>query len=111
MLELIYHKFCKVQTASAMRYNVAMKVLIFYRPESEQSRAVDEFVHEFNHRHPGAELTLVDVDSVNGSRQAAVYDVMRHPTVIATGDDGSALQRWDNGLMPLINEVAYYTSQ
>lgn len=88
-----------------------MKVLIFYRPKSEQSRAVDEFVHEFNHRHPGAELTLVDVDSVNGTTQAAVYDVMSYPTILAVGEDGTTLQRWDNGLMPLINEVAYYTNQ
>jgi methyl coenzyme M reductase alpha subunit len=88
-----------------------MKVLIFYRPESEQSRSVDEFVHEFSHRYPGAELSLVDVDSVNGMSQAAVYDVMRHPTVIAVGSDGATLQRWDNGMMPLINEVAYYTNQ
>ena len=88
-----------------------MKVLIFYRPDSEQSRSVDEFTHEFNHRHPGSELTLVDVDSVSGAQQAVVYEIMKHPTVLALGDDGAVLQRWDSGLMPLINEVAYYTNQ
>jgi methyl coenzyme M reductase alpha subunit len=88
-----------------------MKVLIFYRPESEQSRSVDEFVHEFTHRHPGSELTLVDVDSVAGAQQAEVYDVMQYPTVVAVGNDGATLQRWDSGMMPLINEVAYYTNQ
>lgn len=88
-----------------------MKVLIFYRQDSEQRRAVDEFIHEFNRRYPDRELTLIDVDSVQGSQQADVYDVVQYPTAIATNDDGGTLQRWDPGQMPLMNEVAYFANQ
>ena len=92
-------------------YTYFMKVLIFYRLGSEQSRSVDEFMHDFSRRYPDAELTLVDVDTPHGSQQASVYDIMRYPTVLAVSDAGSTLQRWDTGMMPLMNEVAYYANQ
>jgi hypothetical protein len=88
-----------------------MKVLIFYRPNSEHARAVDEFMHEFSRRYPDASLEVLDVDTIIGSQEAEVYDVMQYPTVIARSDAGVTLQRWDNGLMPLMNEVAYFANQ
>ena len=87
-----------------------MKVLIFYRPASEHARAVDEFVHEFQRRYSDHELTLIDIDSVAGSQQAEIYDIVQYPCVIATTDSGASLQRWDSGLMPLLNEVAYFAN-
>ncbi len=88
-----------------------MKVLIFYRVDSEQRRVVDEFMHEFKRRYPELELSLKDVDSISGSKDTDTYDIVQYPTVIATGNDGATLQRWDAGLMPLMNEVAYYANQ
>ena len=88
-----------------------MKVLIFYQPVSEHARTVEEFMHEFNRRYPESELTLVDVDSIKGSQQAEVYDIIQYPTVMATTDAGATLQRWDGGVMPLMNEVAYFANQ
>lgn len=88
-----------------------MKVLILYRQDSETHRAVDEFVHEFQRRHPEHELTLMDADSIEGSQKAEVYDVVQYPTVLAISNDGSTLQRWDNGMMPLMSELAYYANQ
>jgi len=86
-------------------------VLIFYRVDSEQRRAVDEFVHEFKRRYPDLELTLTDVDSPHGSQDADIYDIVQYPTVLATSNDGATLQRWDAGTLPLLNEVAYYANQ
>lgn len=88
-----------------------MKVLILYRQDSETHRVVDEFIHEFQRRYPEAELTLMDADSVEGSQKADVYDVLQYPTVLALSNDGSTLQRWDNGMMPLMSELAYYSNQ
>lgn len=88
-----------------------MKVLIFYRQDSEERRIVDEFIHEFHRRYPELELTLTDVDTVEGSKDADIYDVVQYPTVIATSNDGATLQRWDPGQMPLMNEVAYFANQ
>ena len=88
-----------------------MKVLIFYRQDTEARRAVEEFVHEFKRRYPESELTLMDPDSIEGSRKAEVYDIMQYPTTLALSNDGSTLQRWDNGMMPLMGELAYYATQ
>jgi len=88
-----------------------MKVLIFYRQNDETHRAVDEFVRDFSKQYPDAPLTLIEADSVEGSEQAQIYDIMQYPTVIAAADDGSTLQRWDSGIMPLMNEVSYYANQ
>lgn len=87
-----------------------MKVLIFYRPQSEQARLVEEFIHEFGRRYPEHTLTTVDVDSPKGSVDAEIYDIVQYPTVIATSEVGATLMRWDSGLMPLMNEVAYFAN-
>lgn len=88
-----------------------MKVTIFYRPDSEHARTVEEFVHEFGRIHPDAPITLLDIDSVEGGNAAAIYDIVQYPTVLALSNDGTMLQRWDNGLMPLMGELAYYANQ
>jgi hypothetical protein len=87
-----------------------MKVTIFYRPESEHAREVEEFIHEFKRRYPDANPLVLNVDSVEGSEKARIYDIMQYPSVIAASDDGSELQRWDKGIMPLMSEVAYYAN-
>lgn len=88
-----------------------MKVLIFYRPNSEHARKVEEFMHDFGRLYPDAPITTLDVDSVNGIQQAEIYDVVQYPTLLALSNDGTTLQRWDSGLMPLMNELAYYIHQ
>jgi methyl coenzyme M reductase alpha subunit len=88
-----------------------MKVLIFYKRDSEHGRLIDEFVHDFNKQYPESELTILDADSIDGSHQAEIYDVVQYPTVIATTDEGGTLQRWDTGQLPLMSEVAYYANQ
>lgn len=85
-----------------------MEVLIFYRPNSEHSRVVEEYVVDFSRQYPNQPLSLLDVDSREGAQQAQVYDVVLYPTVLALSDDGSTLQRWDNGQMPLKSELSYY---
>lgn len=72
---------------------------------------VDDFMHEFGQLYPETELTLVDTDSASGSATAGTYDVVRYPTVVAASNSGTTLQRWDNGMMPLMQEVAYYANQ
>jgi hypothetical protein len=83
-----------------------MKLLILYRPNSEFSRPVDEFVQTFNRVYPGYDITLVDVDSIEGIRQMELYDLMEYPAILAMIDDGSVLNSWVGKDLPLIDEVA-----
>jgi len=84
-----------------------MKALIFFKPDSEHARVVDEFIHEFRIRSSG-KLETVDVNSRDGGASAQLYDIMQFPAVIAVSDDGQLLQRWQGEPLPLINDVAGY---
>lgn len=84
-----------------------MKAMIFYRPNSEHERRVEEYVRDFK-RHTGKELPMVDVNTREGAGKAQVYDVMRFPSIIATDDDGRMLQMWHDEMLPRFDEVSYY---
>lgn len=85
-----------------------MKVLILYRPESEHARAVDEFTHEFERRHVGKKVELINLSTREGAAMASLYDIVRYPAILATTDDGQLLNFWQGEQLPLMNEVAAY---
>ncbi len=88
-----------------------MKVIILYQPKSEHSRQVEEYVHDFVRAQPTTrKIEAVDVDTREGTALAELYDVMQYPSVIAMRNDGSLLSSW-MGKFPLMDELAYYTSQ
>jgi hypothetical protein len=85
-----------------------MKAMIFYRPNSEHERMVEEYVHDFA-RHTGKELPTVDVDSRDGIYLTQLYDVTRYPSIVAVDDEGKVLQTWeDSDILPRFDEVSYY---
>jgi hypothetical protein len=86
-----------------------MKVLILYRPDSEFSRVVEEFVHDFQSRHNGQQLEVLNIDSREGSAAASLYDVMQHPAILVIRGDGYLQKSWAGERMPLIDEVVGYT--
>ncbi|MDB5163419.1 MAG: hypothetical protein JWS12_36 [Candidatus Saccharibacteria bacterium] len=85
-----------------------MKVLILYRPLSEQRRPVEEFIHEFERQHPDRKLKTMDIDSRDGMAMATLYDIVRYPAVLATSDEGELLNSWEGDQLPLMNEVLAY---
>jgi len=85
-----------------------MKVVIFYKPQSEHTRLVEEFMHDFSRQYPDTSLTSINPDTIEGGRQAELYDIVSYPTVLALDKDGVTLQRWDNGQLPLKGDLAYY---
>lgn len=86
-----------------------MKVLILYRPNSEHGRVVEDFVRDFKSGHNGGRLEVLDVDSRDGIAMASLYDVMQYPAILALRDDGSVLKSWEGEMLPVMNEIAYYT--
>lgn len=84
-----------------------MKLTVFYRPNSEHSRAVEEFVHDFVHGNPQRKIDLIDVDSTEGVAQCELYGILSYPSIVAKRDDGSLVKSW-NGSLPLMNELSYY---
>jgi hypothetical protein len=86
-----------------------MKVLILYRPKSEHGRIVEEFVRDFKMGHNTGRVEVLDVDSRDGIATASLYDVMQYPAILALRDDGTVLKSWEGEMLPVMNEIAYYT--
>ncbi len=87
---------------------IAMKVLVLYRPNSEHGRLVEEFIHEFQSRHPTEHLEIMSIDTRDGSAMASLYDIMRYPAILVTQMDGSIQRSWEGETLPLMDEVAAY---
>lgn len=84
-----------------------MKVVVLYRSDSEHGRNVEQYVREFT-RRTAKPLKLIEVDSVEGSDLAKLYDVTQYPAIVATANDGSLQNMWQGEPLPLIDEVAGY---
>jgi hypothetical protein len=87
-----------------------MKVVILYRPNSDQARKVEEFVADYKRNHGTRGLEVLDVDSREGSAMASLYDIMSFPTILALADDGGVQNSWQGEMLPLMDELAYYTN-
>lgn len=84
---------------------------MLYRPNSEHSRKVEDYVKNFIRINRDRKIDLVSLDTREGSATASIYDVVEYPAVLALSDDGSVLRNWQGEQMPLINELAYYAHQ
>ncbi len=86
-----------------------MKVIILYRPTSEFARSVEEFAHDIQQQQ-NVKSQLVSIDTRDGAATASLYDIMEFPAILATRDNGEALQVWTGAQLPLMNEVAAYAN-
>jgi hypothetical protein len=85
-----------------------MKVVILYRPNSEHATAVEAFVHDYQVRHTGAKLELVNLDERDGIALASLYDIMSYPAILVMAVDGTLMHLWQGSQLPLLDEVASY---
>lgn len=89
-----------------------MRIIILYRPNSETSRRIEEYLADFNRLHPNENIESENIDSINGSNIANIYGIIDHPTIIAVKDDGQMQQMWQGiDRLPLMNDLAYYAQQ
>jgi hypothetical protein len=86
-----------------------MKVVVLYRPNSEHGRLVETFIQDFRHQHNAGRLEVLDIDSRDGAATAMLYDIMQFPTILALANDGSVTKSWEGEMLPLMDELAYYT--
>ena len=86
-------------------------MLVFYRPNSENARRGEEFVHDLQRRHDidDRHLVVYDMDSREGSAMAALYDVMAYPSFFVVADDGTFVKSWIDGEFPRMDEIVSYT--
>lgn len=87
-----------------------MSVVMLYRSNSERERKSLEFVENYK-RRTGRDINLVDVNTVEGSNMANLYDILDYPAIIALTSDGAVQQVWAGENMPLIDDVSYFDIQ
>lgn len=85
-----------------------MKIVILYHPQSDHSRVVEEYVHEFVIRNPEMSIEAVSVDAREGATTAEVYDVVQYPSMLALRESGELVKDWQGLPLPLMNDVAFF---
>lgn len=88
-----------------------MKIVILYRPESEHARATESFIYDYQHQgHDASKLQIVNVDSQEGQGMVQLYGIVQYPAIMALRDDGQLMRSWEGEPLPLMSEVAAYTT-
>ncbi|MBI2592064.1 hypothetical protein HYW36_01155 [Candidatus Saccharibacteria bacterium] len=85
-----------------------MKVIVLYRPNSEQESAVADFVRDYE-RFKNKKLELMSLEKIEGADMARLYDITRYPAFLAIANNGTLQRMWQGLPMPLMDELAYYT--
>ena len=86
-----------------------MRVVVVYKQQTDYARAVEEFLHDFQHQ-TGHELETIDPESQAGVSFCESYDLLEYPTVIAISSDSQAQNIWKGLPLPTISEVSYYVT-
>ena len=84
--------------------------MVLYHPKSEHEGKVLDYAADFK-RLRGKELELMSLETTQGAETAKLYDVTSYPAVLALANDGQLLRGWQGGVMPMMNELEYYTTQ
>jgi len=86
-----------------------MKLLMFYRQNSEETRKVEEYLRDLTRVHDLREqdIKVMDPNTREGSTEASLYDVLSFPGVVVTDNYGQYIKSW-NGDLPLMDELMSY---
>lgn len=87
-----------------------MKILVLYRPNSEHSRLIDDFVRDYQRHYNNDHLEVLSLDTREGSATATLYDIVQYPAIMVVQGDGSVQKIWQGDTLPLMDEVAAYAT-
>jgi len=87
-----------------------MRIVVIYRDQTDYTRAVLDFLRDFEHQ-TGYILETIDPDTSEGVLLCETYGIVSYPTIIATSDNGMMQNIWNGLPLPTINEVSYYVQQ
>lgn len=84
-----------------------MRVVCVWREGQDYSRAVEEWLTEFE-RRTGRRIESLSPDGREGVQFCQTYDVVEYPTFLALGENGEVRGEWRGAQLPLFDEVAYW---
>lgn len=85
-----------------------MRVVVFYKRETDYGREVEEWIHDLKARGDGGKIDEIDPETRDGDGMAQTYEVIQYPTIMALDDSGRVLSAWKGLPLPRLDEVAYY---
>lgn len=87
-----------------------MKLLVFYRRNSEETRRVEDYLRDLVRLHDVRERDIkpMDPNTREGSTEASLYDVLSFPGIVVTDNYGQYIKGW-SGELPLMDELMSYT--
>ncbi len=85
-----------------------MKAVILYHPQSDHGTMIETFARDFS-RQTGRKIELISLESRDGADMAARHDIVQYPAILAMDNEGKMLRLWQGPVLPLMNEVSYYT--
>ncbi len=83
-------------------------MVILYHPKSDHASTVESFARDFS-RRTNRRLELVSLESRDGAATASLYDIVQYPAILALDDSGALLRVWEGPIMPLMDELSYYS--
>jgi hypothetical protein len=86
-----------------------MKVLVLYRPDSENSRITEEFIRDYKAQHQDSQLEVMNLDTREGSATATLYDIVEYPAILVLQSNGSVQKIWQGAALPRLDDVVSYT--
>jgi len=86
-----------------------MKILVFYRQNSEHTRQVEEYLRDLTRLHDVHEqnIRIIDPNTRDGATDASLYDILSFPGIVVTDDYGQFVHSW-SGSLPLMDELMSY---
>ena len=86
-----------------------MKILVFYRTNSEHATHTEGYIRDLQRMHDVQEqnLEVVDIDTREGMSLASLYDILAYPGLVVTDDVGGFVKSW-SGELPLMDELMSY---
>jgi len=84
-----------------------MRVVVIYKDNTDYSRTVIDFLHDFEHQ-TGRKLETMNPEDRAGSDFCEVYNIVEYPSIIAISDEGILQNYWRGLPLPTISEVSYY---
>ena len=85
-----------------------MRVVILFHQNSEQAGLVEDYIREFQARHPEHTIDPISLETQEGADMARLYGVVRYPATLALDSDGRLLQLWQDEHLPMMNEIDFY---
>lgn len=83
-------------------------MIVLYRPNSEHSRVIEDYLRDFQARHSLPKLEVMSLDTREGSATAALYDIMQYPAFLVVQNDGYVQKMWQGSDLPLMDEIVSY---